>query len=287
MDKTIIDAREVLQDIRSGIDDSALMKKYRLSAKGLQSLFDKLSNAGLIKQISPKTMIRDIRSGMSQDELMQKHKLSSRGLERVLKDLQDFGLLSLALQSKPKRSKITIAIPKIVNDLRAGMSELALMEKYDLSAAALRHAFDKLLKSGSIGSELLAHLSPEADDTAKIIGTRNHVRRYPVLSLRVRQVHAAIGVGFVRDITECGVGISGLLASEGEVKDLLFRADDFLDVKPFVFRATCRWFKIQSSEARYLSGFEIIDIWENHSRNLRNFIQLATVAFEDPPQNAA
>jgi uncharacterized protein (DUF433 family) len=287
MEKTIIDAREVLQDIRSGIDDSALMEKYRLSAKGLQSLFDKLSNAGLIKQISPKTMIRDIRSGMSHDELMQKHKLSSGGLDRVLKDLQDFGLLCLPLQSKPNRTKITIVIPKIVNDLQAGMSELALMEKYDLSAAALRHAFDKLLKRGAIASDLLAHLSPEADDTAKIVGTRTHERRYPVLSLRVCQVDDRIGAGFVRDISESGVGISGLLASEGDVKDLLFRADDFLEVKPFIFRATCRWFKIQSPTARPLSGFEIIDIWEKSSRNLHDFIQLATVAFEDHPQNAA
>jgi hypothetical protein len=287
MEKIIIDAREVLLDIRSGIDDYALMKKYRLSAKGVQSLFDKLSKAGLIKQVSPKEMIRDIESGMSHDELMQKHKLSSGALERVLKDLQDFGLWRMPLQSKPKRTKITILVPQIVNDLQTGMSELYLMEKYDLSAAGLRHAFEKLLNRGLIGPELLAHLSPEADDTAKIIGTRNHERRYPVFSLHVCQVDATIGVGFVRDISESGVGISGLISSEGEVKDLLFQADDFLEIKPFIFRATCRWFKIQSPVAGYRSGFEIIDIWEKSSRNLHDFIQLATVAFEDHPQDAA
>ena len=49
MTKVRIDARDVLNDIRSGLDDTALMKKYRLSGAGLQSLFSKLTEAGLIK----------------------------------------------------------------------------------------------------------------------------------------------------------------------------------------------------------------------------------------------
>ena len=50
MTKVRIDARDVLNDIRNGLDDTALMKKYRLSGAGLQSLFSKLIEAGLIKR---------------------------------------------------------------------------------------------------------------------------------------------------------------------------------------------------------------------------------------------
>jgi uncharacterized Zn finger protein (UPF0148 family) len=50
MTKVKIDARDVLKDIRDGLDDTALMKKYRLSGAGLQSLFSKLIEAGLIKR---------------------------------------------------------------------------------------------------------------------------------------------------------------------------------------------------------------------------------------------
>ncbi len=50
MSKVKIDAREILQDIRDGMKDSALMEKDRLSARGLQSLFSKLVEADLIKQ---------------------------------------------------------------------------------------------------------------------------------------------------------------------------------------------------------------------------------------------
>ncbi len=50
MAKVKIDARDVLKDIRDGLDDSALMAKYRLSGTGLQSLFSKLIEAGMLKR---------------------------------------------------------------------------------------------------------------------------------------------------------------------------------------------------------------------------------------------
>ena len=42
MAKVKIDAKTALEDIRAGMSDSALMDKHKLSAMGLQSLFDKL-----------------------------------------------------------------------------------------------------------------------------------------------------------------------------------------------------------------------------------------------------
>ncbi len=46
--KPKLDAREVMLDIRAGLRDEDLMTKYRLSAEGLKSLFDKLIAANLL-----------------------------------------------------------------------------------------------------------------------------------------------------------------------------------------------------------------------------------------------
>ncbi len=43
-----INARDVIADLRAGMDDIDLMKKYRLSAMGVESLFKKLLAAGLV-----------------------------------------------------------------------------------------------------------------------------------------------------------------------------------------------------------------------------------------------
>jgi len=50
MAKPMIDARQAVEDIRSGLDDAALMKKHNLSAKGLHSLMRKLVLAGVLTQ---------------------------------------------------------------------------------------------------------------------------------------------------------------------------------------------------------------------------------------------
>jgi len=43
MGKKTINATEILADIKAGMDDSALMEKYQLFEKGLQSVFQKAS----------------------------------------------------------------------------------------------------------------------------------------------------------------------------------------------------------------------------------------------------
>ncbi len=50
MDKKTVNAKEILVDIKSGMTNAGLMEKYHLSEKGLQSLFKKLVDAGLLKR---------------------------------------------------------------------------------------------------------------------------------------------------------------------------------------------------------------------------------------------
>jgi hypothetical protein len=49
MEKRTLDAKEILDDIKAGMDSAALMEKYQLSKKGLKSLFKKLMDAGVLK----------------------------------------------------------------------------------------------------------------------------------------------------------------------------------------------------------------------------------------------
>lgn len=114
MSKPRIDARQVLEDLRAGFDDTYLMEKYNLSARGLQSLFKKLVAGGLVdrwlleggrpqgvgattpgeRQVSAKEVIEDLRSGMSQDAMMHKYRLSARGLSNLFEQLVEAGLMA-------------------------------------------------------------------------------------------------------------------------------------------------------------------------------------------------
>jgi competence protein ComGC len=50
MAKRTINAKEILADIKAGMNDASLMEKYELSEKSLQSVFKKLIDAGHLKQ---------------------------------------------------------------------------------------------------------------------------------------------------------------------------------------------------------------------------------------------
>jgi rubrerythrin len=119
--KPIIDAKEARDNIRSGMSDSALMAKFKLSPKGLQSLLNKLVTVGAVSKaelvlLLPEFMksavipsdwnnsagqastgtrrnvnayeaARDIRSGMSNADLMKKYGISPNGLEDLFEQL--------------------------------------------------------------------------------------------------------------------------------------------------------------------------------------------------------
>lgn len=99
MSQREVSAREILKDVRAGMDDTRLMEKYRLSSTALQNLFQKLVEAGLLRRegsgyalpgrrkLPAGRVIKDIRSGMSSEELMEKYDLTERGLQRVCREL--------------------------------------------------------------------------------------------------------------------------------------------------------------------------------------------------------
>ncbi len=49
MAKKTINVKAIVADIKAGMNNAALMEKYQLSEKGLQSLFKKLMDAGALK----------------------------------------------------------------------------------------------------------------------------------------------------------------------------------------------------------------------------------------------
>jgi uncharacterized protein (DUF433 family) len=97
MTRRRVSAKEVLADIKSGMDDPALMEKYQLSSKGLQRLFKELVGAGLWperRSVRAKDVLRDIQSGAGRAELMEKYRLSFRGLQALVTLFVDAGIVS-------------------------------------------------------------------------------------------------------------------------------------------------------------------------------------------------
>ena len=82
--------------------------------------------------------------------------------------------------------------------------------------------------------------------------------------------------GWITDITEEGLQLTGMPAEVGQSRSLLIRADEFHDIFPFAFDAKCKWVHTDDVNET-LVGFEIVDISETGLEELRKLIQLLTI----------
>ncbi len=165
-----------------------------------------------------------------------------------------------------------------VDDMRAGLPDSGLMEKYRLTARGLHSAFRKLLAANVIQpSELLGRHS-EYDETIDVDDIRA-LQRYKVdFPLPIYESEKPELRGIVCDITVMGVGIKGFNTEIGEIKQFMIPADHFFQVEPVEFQARCRWLKRDQADGECISGFEIMKVSKGNLAGLRKLIQGLTLS---------
>lgn len=169
--------------------------------------------------------------------------------------------------------KRTIRATDIVTDIRDGMTHAELMNKYRLSSQGLQNALKRLGETQSVPPEGLSEDSGGYDDTVIIEDSRRLKRKLVPAHMAIYERHDLGIMGIVRDITERGVGIKGITATEGEIKTLVITPDEFVEVDPFEFEAVCRWV-LETPDGERASGFEITAIGEKDLRELKKMINL-------------
>jgi uncharacterized protein (DUF433 family) len=277
--KPLIDAKQVMEDIRSGMDDLALMEKYNLSQRGLESLVKKLADAGIVREISAKELLRDVRSGMTNKELMKKYKLSAKALKKIFGEMTDAGIAFFA-DRRDAREKKRIQTSRILADIRARLSEAQIMNKYELSSRGLQSTFWKLVRSGSLTWDELLHVYPALDDSVTLQKMRQWTRSHPILSISIYEEGNPENRGKVRDLTENGVGVTGMSVLPDEQKKLVMVPDEFMELEPFSLEAICRWSSPGCEGETCSAGFEIVYMDEKSLEELQELVQLMTLTFQ-------
>ncbi|MFH1118022.1 MAG: zinc ribbon domain-containing protein [Pseudomonadota bacterium] len=145
MAKPKIDAKQALEDIRSGMDDQTLMDKYAISAKGLESLFKKLIDLGVI----------------SRQEIDQRSS-------------ESFGNVSITNNLRGKEQPArehgrSVNAQEAAGDIRSGMNDADLMEKYRLSSKGLQSLFGQLTEAGVVSQRELDERMPWTDSTVDVL----------------------------------------------------------------------------------------------------------------------
>ena len=172
--------------------------------------------------------------------------------------------------------KRQINVRDFVNDVRAGLNDVELMERHLLSAKGLHRAFEKLVLKGILLQAELDEREQPYFDTVFFRNMRVLSRHHLVVPLPVYEASQFPHVyGMVRDITETGIGVTGIHAEVDEIKTLSIHPDTFLQIEPFTFRAQCRWTESEA-KGHFMAGFEIVEISQKNRERLSALIQELT-----------
>ena len=217
--------------------------------------------------------LRDILGGMEEIELRKKYRLTESGLQELIKKLVEAGLLESLGEGYAIPPKRKIMAEEIVQDIRSGMSDSHLMQKYRLTPLLLRIALKLLADREFIDRSELDVRNSSSGTAAGLFRVRVVPRHNSPFSVSVRSEEDPESEGTIVDVSSNGIGTVGIDAVVGETKTLTILGDEYGEVFPFTMEAVCRWVK-RANGSKTRAGFEIAKISYGSRQELENWIRL-------------
>lgn len=176
-------------------------------------------------------------------------------------------------------AKRIIEARDIVKDIRSGMSDAELMQKYGLSVKGLQSAFQKLVDNRILSVEEVYGQRSSSHDTVIINDMRSLPRHFLTVAVAIYEADRPEIRGKLRDVTERGLGITGIEARIGEIKTLVIPCRELLDVDHIWLEAECRWTDPKESSDEWSAGFQITKISKEGLAHLRDLVRHLVLAF--------
>ena len=168
--------------------------------------------------------------------------------------------------------KRKINAKSVIKDIKEGLDDIGLREKYRLSSEALHKVFRELVKNKKISQAELDYRNQLTKVATDVEDLRELPRNYPALSVMVYDETDVQQKGVVRDITTEGIGVIGIEAEIGDKRTFVIDMGKLTDFDKFEFEAECRWVKRANLDDQCIAGFHITKISDQSRRNLTDLI---------------
>ena len=162
-----------------------------------------------------------------------------------------------------------IKVSEIINDVRMGMSDSEMMEKYKLSSNGLASTFKKLLDSKAISSFDFVQWSALFCERPEVKNIRVFPRDNLKLRLPIYEAGHSEMRGEVLNISDGGLAVRGLEAQVNDTRSFLIP----IKGAAVLFKAKCRWIKQEPVHGATVRGFDVIDVLKGNWDKLLELIQ--------------
>jgi hypothetical protein len=162
----------------------------------------------------------------------------------------------------------------VVRDVLAGMTDVDLMAKYQVSEQRFKRLLKRLVDERAISHVALYERSLSYRRMTDGFRIRRHPRSRVEIPLEIVDIESS-SRGLVRDISEDGFRAAGLAAAVGEYRSFQLMIDAYLGFEPLLCIAQCIWSRRRGKRVQYeAAGFQIIDISKKDRNALRRFVNL-------------
>jgi hypothetical protein len=163
-------------------------------------------------------------------------------------------------------------------DVRSGLNDFDLIDKYSLSLRNLNAALRRLVEAGILREPEILERSGGIDSATEGHRTRQKPRAKIPFGLPVQDISAPHVNTVVRDLTEEGFRVAGIRTSVGEVRDFLILADVVESLSPILVQAKCLWTYRHRKRRKYrVAGFQITDISPSDLETLRKIVKVVAL----------
>jgi hypothetical protein len=175
-------------------------------------------------------------------------------------------------------AKRVIPIRRIIHEIRSGMGDVPIMEKYSLAPEEYMEILQQLKRENALWPQEPPppKQEPEPPELEDQIQRRTIPRCYMVINRAICDAGKPSIRGIVTDITEKGVQVVGLQALLNEVRAFSIGRDRLSPGADLQFEAVCRWVRKGRRLEEWQAGFEITKISSQNLVRLRKLIQELT-----------
>jgi PilZ domain len=171
-------------------------------------------------------------------------------------------------------SRRRISARQVVQDIRSGTTVMEMLQKYKLTSNELRRLLDKLLHSRLLDQKEIDSWLALNHEITVIRGVRQHIRIPIDFPLKVQDCDHPYKQGIVRDLSQKGIGVSGIKARVGDTRTLVVRLNGIANCRTVRFEAKCRWVLQSEAEGQEcIAGFEITGIEDVALNELRKVLR--------------
>ncbi len=162
-----------------------------------------------------------------------------------------------------------IKASEIINDVRGGMTDSQMMDKYKLSSNGLARVFKKLLNAEALSSFDFAQWSVLFCESPEVKNIRLFPRNNLKFRLPIYEAGHSEMRGEILNVSDGGLAIRGLEAQVHETRTFVIP----IKAAPVLFKARCQWIGSEPVRGASVVGFDVVSVMKGNWQKFLELIQ--------------